>query len=160
METIDLISFLRNYYGITHDRLSFNKLTHADITELFPFIKECQKDDVTLEGITRGDIIGVYDKYQKVIYYYNPHLELDEENYMVVIPNEEEDEKIVFTKEDLENLSKEELLSLRRKLRLNNQRKESYMVNAVIRKLKKQEPRDYRKKKEKLLIKERMNYDD
>jgi hypothetical protein len=67
---------------------------------------------------------------------------------------------ICFSIDDLGNLSKEELLSLRRKLRLNNQRKESYMVNAVIKKIKKQEPKKYREKKEKLLIKERLDYDD
>ena len=74
METIDLISFLRNYYGITHEKLSFNKLTHNDILELFPFIEVCDKSDINIEDISCGKIIGVYDNYNRVVYYYNPYL--------------------------------------------------------------------------------------
>ena len=160
MEAIDLISFLNNYYGIAHEKLSFNKLTHEDILELFPYITVGNQKEITIEEITRGNIIGVYDKTNRIVYYHNPHLELENVSVLMLKDAFDEDEKIVFTMEDLENLSKEELLILRRKLRLNNQRKESYMVNALIKKLKKKEPKEYRERKEKLLIKERMNYDD
>ena len=160
MEAIDLISFLNNYYGIAHEKLSFNKLTHEDILELFPYITVGNQKEITIEEITRGNIIGVYDKTKRIVYYHNPHLELEKVSVLMLKDDFDEDEKIVFTMEDLENLSKEELLILRRKLRLNNQRKESYMVNALIKKLKKKEPKEYRERKEKLLIKERMNYDD
>ena len=159
MQTIDLISFLKNYYGIVHESLSIKKLSHEDVMKLFPYVKECDMESVTIEDISRGNIIGVYDKYKRVIYYYNPHLEINSEMTKEK-EDKENDDTIYFTIEDLENLSKEELLALRRKLRLNNQRKESYMINGLIKKIKRKEPRDYRKKKEKLLIKERMkDYD-
>jgi len=159
MYTIDLISFLSNYYGIAHTKLSFETLTHDDIPKLFPFIEKCSLADVVMEKIASGDIIGVYDRYQKVVYYYNPHLKIDDFN-ICVIERENESEEIIIDINELEKLSKEELLSLRRKLRLNNQRKDSYIINGLIKKIKKSEPKMYRKKKEKILIKERMNYND
>ena len=157
MQTIDLISFLQNYYGIAHGRLFFDKLTHEDLLELFPFVEICPKRDLTIEKITCGDVIGVYDNRKKIQYYYNPHLMIDELDECDKVS--EKEEKISFRIEDIEDLSKEELLHLRRRLRLNNQRKESYMINALIRQLKKKEPRLYREKKEKILIKEKMCYD-
>lgn len=159
MQTIDLISFLQNYYGITHQKLSFRRLSHEDVIELFPFVRTCNKRDVTIEKITCGDIIGVYDNHKKIVYYHNPHIKIDivEDS---IIEEVEMDSKIRFSIDEIENLSKEELLHLRRKLRLNNQRKESYMINSLIKQIKRKEPRIYRDKKEKVLIKERMNYDE
>ena len=160
MVTIDLISFLKNYYGIYHSKLSFDNLKHEDILELFPFINVCNNKDVKIEELAIGNIVGVYDKTNRVVFYHNPHCSLDTIDFQMIEDTNDENKMIVVKLEDLENLSKEELLKLRRKLRINNQRKDSYMINTLIRKLKKKEPRKYRREKEKLLIKEKENYYD
>ncbi len=144
MKSIDLVSFLTNYYCIYHPAFNNKKLSHDDIKILFPFIETINYFDNN--DLVKGDIIGVYDKNRKIAYYVNPRIseviadyEVNNSNEKISIPN-------------LDNLSKYELLNLRRKLRLNNQRKESYLINKVIRKIKRKEPRDYKKRK--LLVKE------
>ncbi len=160
MKAIDLISFLRKYYRISHSKITFDRVTHEDIAMLFSYIQTKKREKVTDEELARGDVIGVYDKTNRIVYYQNPRLNLDEFDMVAFEDEENQDELIIFSIDDLENLSKDELLHLRRKLRLNNQRKDSYMINALIKQIKNKEPRKYREKKEKILIKERENYYD
>ncbi len=54
----------------------------------------------------------------------------------------------------LDRLSKDELLRLRRKLRLSQMHDESILITKKIRKKKKEEPKEYRERKEKVLVKE------
>ena len=145
METIDIISFLRNYYYISNASLKFKTLSHHDVHVLFPFIKTCRNVDIV--DLKSGDIVGVYDKSNRIIYYYNPHLLSDEE----VSFYDEEDVNNVFDDSNIQFLSKDELLKIRKKLRLSGMKKEAYHVNKIIREKKKEEPHEYRKRKIKLI---------
>lgn len=147
MKKIDLVTFLNNYYGIYHAKLNKKVLTHSDIKILFPNIKTCEYYSV--DDLVKGNVIMVYDRNNNIRYYYNPHLNIN--NY-VEVKEKVDDNKIAL--DNINQLSKEELLKLRRKLRLNNQRKESYLINKLIRLLKRKEPRIYREKKKKLMLKE------
>lgn len=152
MKFIDLISFLRDFYGISNPSLKFKKLKHQDIEVLFPFIKRCCVNDVNLEDISHGNIIGVYDKNGMIVYYHNPHIKEIVED----ICDEEFDEEKEFKLEiDLNILSKDELLKLRSNLRKDGHLDDAFKVTKQIRKVKAKEPKEYYKKKEKLLIKER-----
>lgn len=152
MNFIDLISFLRDFYGISNPSLKFKKLKHQDIEVLFPFIKRCSISDVNLEDISKGNIIGVYDKHGMIVYYHNPHIT----EIIRTICDEETDEEKEFRLEiDLNNLSKDELLKLRSKLRKEGHLDDASKVTKQIRKIKEEEPKAYYKKKEKLLIKEK-----
>ena len=51
MRSIDLVSFLCNYYGIVNESLKVNKLTHADIKILFPFVKRSSYEKVENENM-------------------------------------------------------------------------------------------------------------
>ena len=148
MKKIDLVSFLYNYYGISNSALNKKKLKHDDIKVLFPYIKSCSY--CPCDDLEKGNFIGVYDKNNHVKYYRNPRLVLENTEEQVVSTS-------TVTKisiDNINNLSKEELLKLRRRLRLNDQRKESYIINKIIRHLKEEEPRRYREKKQKILLKE------
>ena len=153
MNFVDLISFLRDFYGIANSSLKFNKLKHDDIKTLFPFIKRCPLDKVYLDDLSRGNTIGVYDKNNNIVYYYNPHL-LEINNDFYEENNIEERKKIEV---DINNLSKDELLKIRSKLRKEGEIEEAYNVTKRIRKLKENEPKEYYKRKEKMLIKESYN---
>ena len=147
MKKIDLITFLNYYCGESNSSLSRKRLSHEDIRILFPNIRVC--DNYTYDDLARGDVIGVYDNTKRVRHYYNPR------KYVETVIEEEKDvtEKKISL-DNINNLSKEELLKLRRKLRLNNQRKESYIINKFIRFIKSQEPHEYREKRKELLLKE------
>lgn len=153
MKFIDLISFLRDFYGISNPSLKFKKLKHQDIEVLFPFIKRCNISDVNIEDISKGNMIGVYDKNNMIVYYYNPHIT---EIIRTICDDEEDEEKEYKLEIDLSNLSKDELLKLRSKLRKDGNSIDAFKVTKQIRKVKEEEPKEYYKKKEKLLIKEKM----
>ena len=51
---LDLISFLCNYYGIVNESLKFNRLTHADIKILFPFVKRSSYEKVENENLVKA----------------------------------------------------------------------------------------------------------
>ncbi len=152
METIDIINFLRNYYFISNESLRFNTLCHEDIKVLFPFIRTCKNP--CYDKIKSGDIIGVYDKTNRIIYYENPHLICD---FEIESFNEKNDEEWKLNIIDIQYLSKDELLKIRRKLRLLGRLKDAYQVNKIIREKKKEEPHEYRKRKNK--IKKESYYD-
>ena len=144
MKTIDLISFLHNYYGIYHTSLRRERITHADIKLLFPYIRTCKYEDVYPEDIVRGLVLGVYDRTNRIVYYYNPHLIVEqfEEDELT------DDEEFSFEIDDYTLLSKNELLKIRRKLRLEGHKRQALMITKLIRKKKQEEPLEYRKKNE------------
>ena len=135
MESIDLISFLSNYYGIVNNSLKLNKLTHIDVKILFPNIKRTSFEKVNnnIASIYKGDIIMVYDAKGKILPYINPHLQISENLEKQDIY--EDDELINIDYIDLDSLSKDELLTLRKKLKKNKQYKEEKKVEkAIVRK--------------------------
>lgn len=153
MKKIDIVSFLNNYYGIYHSSLRKNKLTHEDISELFPFIKTCKDKDFIKDNLDNGNIIMVCDKTKAIKYYINPHLK---EREMYDSLEEKEETKDIISLDNLDKLSIDELLSLRKRLRKNDERKRSYLINKFIHRRKELKPIIYKKKKEKILLKESM----
>jgi len=155
--SIDLISFLRNYYGISNSSLKSNCLTHNDVKILFPFVERTSFDYVrkNYDYGFKGIIIMVYDSRGNIIPYLNPFIENIEydndkvDNYF--------DNSVVFELDNLDTLSKEELLKIRKVLRKNRAFCLEKDVVRAIRKLKTLEPHEYRKRKE-LLFKEK-DYD-
>ena len=151
MNFIDIISFLRDFYGIYSSSLKYGKLRHCDVKELFPFIKECPINKANIDDIIHGDIIGVYDKSNTIVYYYNPHL-CNIDNF--IDEDDVTEEKKYCLNKDISLLSKDELLKLRSKLRKNGNREDAYKVTKQIKKIKNKDLKNYYKKKEKMLIKE------
>ena len=154
---IDIVSFLRNYFGITGNSLKQNRLTHDDLEELFPNL-----DLIRLpynlayknpELVYSGEYLIVYDSNYQMIVYKNP---LIIEN---VLPQEEynyDEEEKSIPLPDLSTLSKDELLKLRRQIRIIGEEKKAKIVTNFIRKIKKTEPRRYREEKEKLRNEDRI----
>ena len=150
MKQFDLVNFLNKFYGITNVSLNTKLLAHQDIKKIFPFIRTCPIWNVFMDDVYRGELIEVYDKNNVIMYYYNPHLDVC---YSDILTNND-DENIEINLFNLDNLSKDELLKLRRKARIIGLQNESKYLTKLIRKKKKQEPKVYRKEKEKLKIKE------
>jgi len=155
---IDIISFLRNYLGISSNDLKQNKLTHHDLVTLFPSIKliripysEAYKNP---EMVYSGNYLIVYDANYELIVYRNPIIyssvdtEVFENNY-------EENREISIP--DLSGLSKEELLTIRRNLRKNKEFQRANAITKLIRNVKRKEPTGYKREKEKIRIMERTN---
>ena len=154
MRIIDLISFLRNYYGIVNESLKVNKLTHTDIKILFPFIKRGSFDDIRYDDnkVYNGEIIMVHDCKNHVLPYVNPFLKVDVN--LIETNNYEEDVLINLNESILDNLSKDELLKLRKHLKKNNQYNEQRKVTNVIRKKKDPKVKQYKIKKMMLRMEE------
>ena len=154
MDSIDLISFLCNFYGIVNENLKINKLTHTDIKILFPQIKRISIERLNnnLALVYNGDIILVYDCFGKILPYVNPHLQIN------VCPINEnsyaERERINLNSLELDELSKEELLNIRRQLKRNHKYLEEKDVVKVIRKKKDYQVTDYKRRKNMLKMEE------
>jgi len=147
MHQIDLISFLNNYYGINNESLKMNKLTHTDVKILFPMIKRSSFSELqnNMSLVYKGELLLVYDSYGKILPYINPHLEvLDNNEYF----NNYEDVTFININDiDLDKLTKDELLQLRRRLKYNHQKEEEKEVVDIIRKKKDHQTICYKKKK-------------
>ena len=152
---IDIISFLRNYLGITGYSLKQNRLTHNDLKVLFPNLNLTRLPYELAyknpELVYSGEYLIVYDANYELIIYKNP---LIMEN---VLPNEEsnyEDSRDTINLPDLHSLSKDELLRLRRKTRGTGEYHKANEITKQIRKIKRTEPRGYKRDKEELRNKE------
>ena len=150
MKEFDLVYFLSRFYGINNSTLNRKKLSHEDVEILFPNVRTCPLRDVSKEDVYNGNLLMVYDKKNIIQYYYNPHMNI-ENNYEF---NNENIENINVNIGNLENLSKNELLRYRRRLKLYGLRKLYRVLTKKIQEKKRLEPRIYREKKEKIKIKE------
>ncbi len=151
MECIDLISFLRNYYGITSNSLKINKLTHADIKILFPDIKRISLERLKkeMELVYRGEFLLVYDAHNCILPYVNPHYLVNQNidntiNY---------DERVIIKIDDLELLSKDELLKLRYNVKKNMQYEDAKEITKHIREKKNPKVKLYKRQKRDLKMK-------
>ena len=151
MKQFDLVYFLCRFYGINSPILNNKKLSHEDIETLFPDIRTCPIWDVNKEEIYNGNLIMVYDKNNIIKYYYNPRLNIDYDYEYI----EEKDEDIInIDIDELNDLSKEELLRFRRKVKYYGLKKDYRVLTKLIREKKRLEPKYYREEKEKLKKKE------
>ncbi len=149
---IDIISFLRNYVGISGSDLKQNKLTHNDLRTLFPNIdlvripySVAYKNPT---GVYNGEYLIVYDANHELIIYQNPLLmknDLPLEDY-----NYEEVKETITLPSNLRDLSKDELLRLRRKVRGTKEYQKAKTITNEIRKKKRYEPIGYKREKEEL----------
>ena len=160
MESIDLISFLHNYYGISSEFFYKNVVTHQDIKMLFPSIKRESFDYVNhnREDLSSGDIILVHDAKGNTVPYvkptkedlkeFGPFQEMTEKagnlKYKVVR------ERIIVDEEMLDSLSKDELLKLRRDLKRTRQYCKEKKVVKAIRSKKSPKVKAYKRKKNEL----------
>ncbi len=148
---IDIISFLRNYLGISVDSLKQNKLTHKDLLVLFPNIKLTRIPyDIAYKNpdlVYSGEYLIVYDCKHELIVYRNPMLDnvLDD-----VATDNYEQRTYIDLPTDLRSLSKDELLKLRKKVRDNREFIKADNITKEIRRKKRREPKQYRKKLERL----------
>ena len=147
MRSIDLISFLSNYYGIVNNNLKINQLTHSDIKILFPYIKRSSFRDLKKDSMSiyKGDMVMVYDCKGNILPYINPHLDIHE----YVIPNANYALKEVININDgcLNQMSKKQLLKLRSFLRKKHQFSDEKVVVDVIRNKKDYQVIKYKRKK-------------
>ena len=104
-----------------------------------------------MEDLLRGNIIEVYDKNNYVDYYYNPRLMIECNDDLNIV---NEEKKISLDISNIDYLSKDELLKLRKKYRLLGLRKDANKLTKLIHKKKLIEPKTYREEKEKIKIKE------
>ena len=159
---IDLNTFLMCYCGVWNDVLLVNKVTHSDIKFLFPDLKKVSFDFVlkNLKDVYTGNIILVKDSNNNVVPYINPKLEdiFDiEVNYERYDTNIEEDafDRVV----ELEGLSSYELIQLAKKYREKKRMKEYRKVCRLIKAIKEDNIEEFHKKKEKIIMKGRLEYD-
>ena len=160
MESIDLISFLHNYYGINSEYLYLNVLTHQDVKILFPNIirKDFQYLNENRELLYSGKLILVHDSKGNIAPYVKPDKkELCENGPYGEIIEEAGDityqikrEKIIVDEEMLKQLSKDELLKLRSNLKRTRQHGEERKVVKAIRKKKDYKVMNYKRKKNEL----------
>ncbi len=150
MKEFDLVYFLSRFYGINNSNLNRKKLSHEDVEILFPNVRTCPLRDVSKSDVYNGNLLMVYDKKDIIRYYYNPHMNI-ENNYEF---NDEEIKNNNVNLDNLDNLSKNELLSYRRKVKIYGLRMLYIILTKKIREKKKLEPKMYREEKEKLKIKE------
>ena len=134
MKSIDLLSFLENYYGIVNQSLKLNILTHRDIKILFPNIKRSSFEMMNnnFEEVYNGELVLVHDAKGSILPYVNPHINISFEN--TLYDRYENNIKIDITNIDLSHLSKNELLQIRRKLKRNHKIIEESNVVKEIRK--------------------------
>ena len=148
---IDIISFLRNYLGISSKDLKQNKLTHRDLITLFPSIELIRVPYIETyknpEKVYNGNYLIVYDANYELIVYKNP-LIYSRTDTEVFDNNYEERKRIELP--DLTGLSKDELLRLRRQVRKIGEYRKAGEITKQIRKVKRREPKKYREEKEEL----------
>ena len=153
---IDIISFLRNYLGITGSSLKQNKLTHDDLKVLFPNVHLVRLPYELAyknpELVYSGEYLIVYDSHYQMIVYKNPLILED------ILPQEDSnyEEKRSIPLPDLSSLSKDELLKLRRQVRILGEEKKAHIITNFIRKIKRTEPKRYREEKERLRNEDRI----
>ena len=153
---IDIISFLRNYLGISDSSLKQDKLTHRDLRVLFPYLnlERIPYNDVykDLENVYNGNYLIVYDSKHEIIVYKNPLL-MD----YTLLPSSEfnyDGERKTIELPNLRGLSKEELLKLRREVKRTQEYQKERQLLRMIRDKKRKEPRDYKREKTKLKMKD------
>jgi len=144
---VDLISFLCNYYGIVSDSLKNNKLSHIDVKILFPNIihigfKELKRN---YHKIHNDDVILVRDYKGEVLPYINPRLDIDK--FISIVPMKIDNEKIDISDIELDKLSKDELLKLRKKLKKNQKNRDENVIVREIRRKKNHQIIKYKTKK-------------
>ena len=152
---IDIVSFLRNFCGISDSTIKQNVITHDDLLELFPYLN---LERVPYEMVYRnpelvytGEYLIVYDANNELVVYKKPMvveevISIDDSNfdyrdYEIVLPS-------------LSKLSKDELLTLRRKARLNEDHRTANLLTNYIRLAKEREPRRYKREKQELRMNE------
>ena len=152
---IDIVSFLRNYAGISGNSIKQNRITHDDLLILFPELNLVRVPyDVVYKNpelVYTGECLIVYDANNELIVYKNP-ARMEE-----ILPEEEYNYDLERNDIDLPNLhdlSKEELLKLRRKARLNGDHRTANLLTNYIRMAKRREPKKYKRDKEDLRIKD------
>ena len=152
---IDIVSFLRNYAGISGDFIKQNVITHNDILELFPDLDLVRIPYSVAyknpELVCTGNYLIVYDANNEIVVYSNP-LRVDNEVIEKYNNYEEKKERMVLP--DLSILSKDELLALRRKANKINDFKKYNLLTNYIKLAKDREPRRYKREKEELRIRE------
>ena len=154
MKQVDLISFLRNYCGIVNENLKYNKLTHIDVSLLFPNIERMDFDELKYnqDKLYTGDIILVYDYKGYVIPYINPRFGLEYTEPLTTYV--EEEEVIDINAINLDQLSKDELIKLRRRIKKNKQLKDEKIIVKAIRRKKDRRVIRYKIKKNMLRMEE------
>ena len=153
---IDIVSFLRNFAGISGSSIKQNRITHDDLEVLFPDLELVRIPYGVVyknpELVYTGEYLIVYDANNELIVYKNP-LRMEE-----VLPTEDynyDNDVRELLLPELSNLSKEELLTLRRKARLNNEHRKANLLTNYIRLAKNKEPKRYKREKEDMRIKEK-----
>ena len=143
---IDIISFLRNYLGVNVNGLEHKKLTHSDILGFgldrvpYQFVYE------NPQLVANGDYLIVYDCKKEIIVYKNP---LVIENVITGgVDGKLEDRTVKLP--NLRGLSKDELLSLRRKTRKAQEYRKASEITKQIKKVKREEPKGYKREKREL----------
>ncbi len=152
---IDIVSFLRNYAGISGDSIKQNVITHEDILELFPELNLVRIPYSVAyknpEFVCTGNYLIVYDANNEIVVYSNP---LRMNNKVIEEYNNYEDKKERLVLPNLSKLSKDELLSLRRKAEKYNDFRTYGLLTNYIKMAKDREPRRYKREKEELRIRE------
>ena len=156
---ISLQKFLINYCGIYSDRIHDIKITHQDIKELMPQIKRISFEDLLKckKELYIGNIIAVKDSLGNIVPYVNPMLELKEISQIYCEKYEEE-----VTIPELisdKNLNIYDLVTFGRYFKTHNKLKEYRIVRKLLEEQKKG-VKQYKKRREKLIMKGRDNYEE
>ena len=160
--SISLRKFLMFYYGICDSNILSHNLTHKDIKILFPDLKRVSFDYVleNIKEIYVGSIIMVKDSIGNAVPYINPKLDICIEDDIDIEITEEDEDNTFEEVIDLENLHLYELVELAKKYKTDNRINEYRKVCRMIKKRKDNGVEEYHKKKEKILMKGRIENDE
>ena len=160
---INLNSFLISYCGIWNDALVTGKISHNDMKFLFPYLKKVSFEHAlkNIKDVYVGNIVLVKDSYGHIAPYINPKIrevndiEVNEVNAETIY-KEGKFEKAI----ELENLSIYELAMLRKKYKEERRVNEYRKICRIIKKRKDNGIEIYHKKKEKIIMKGRLQNDE
>jgi len=156
---ISLQKFLINYCGIYNEKIYDIKITHQDIKELMPQIKRISFEELlkNKKDLYVGNIIAVKDSLGNVVPYVNPMLELNEISQIYCKEYKEEEiiPDIIFDKK----LCLYDLVKVCRYYKVHNKLKEYRIAHKLLEE-ENTSTKQYKKKREKLMMKGRDNYEE
>lgn len=156
---ISLEKFLINYCGIYSEEFHNIKITHQDIKKLIPNLKRVSFEYLigNKKELYIGNVIAVKDSLENIVPYVNPMLEITEIKEVQCEKKKEEVIKEIIIDE---NISFYEALELCRYYKTHNKLKEYRIVHKILENLKDPEIKQYKKKKDNLIVKGRGIYDE
>ena len=159
---ISMKSFLMCYCGVCDQELLNGKVTHTAIKVLLPYLERKSFEYVlkNTNEVYKGDVILVKDTIGNIVPYVKPNIKtVDYDTYNYCDINKKEERTNITEEVDLDSLSKYELIELRKKCKYQQNAQYYRKVCRLIKEKKDNNVKEYHKKKEKIIMKGRLEND-